>query len=291
MLAEKLPFFALSLAGAWVVYMTQSAAGAVQSTHDYPFPLRAENALNTWVVFLGKMFWPLPLAAINPYPKSIPLWQPVLAGMVIAVVSLLVLRFARRFEYAPVGWFWYVGTLVPVIGFVQAGFQSRTSHFMYVPLVGLAMILAWGAADFLRWAPSARLWVISLFAGCCVSAAVITSYQIGYWKDSLTLFSHAVQVTNDNFEAYQGLGFALTLIPGRLPEAIAAYRTEIRIRPDAPGGHTNLGVILMKLHRTAEATVELRQAIQLDPNYAQAHNSLAAVLMGMGLLVRGHQGI
>jgi len=318
LLLEKLPFFALAGVAAVVTFLAQQSGGAMGTTETFPIGLRIENALVSYVTYIAQMFWPKGLAVYYPYPSSIPAWKPILAGALLVGVSLAVVRYFREFPYLAAGWCWYLGTLVPVIGLVQAGEQAHADRYTYLPSVGLCIMLAWGAADILkRWHstwpstwPSARIAVGGLAALACLFSAVLCEAQIQYWKNSETLFRHAVEVTDRNFLAHQNLGLALSVIPGRLPEAISQYqaalqiepnsarvhanygyalaqvpgrreeaiaefREALRIVPDSPITHTNLGIVLASIPgRLPEAIVEYQTALRLDPDFAPARNSL-----------------
>ncbi len=145
---KKLPFFALSAAVAITTYLVQRSSGAVKALTVFPIGLRVENALVSYCVYLGKMFWPASLAVFYPYPLTVPVWKYTIAGLAIVSISALAVRLFRAYPYVAVGWFWYLGTLLPVIGLVQVGAQARADRYMYVPMVGLAIILAWGAGIF-----------------------------------------------------------------------------------------------------------------------------------------------
>ncbi len=158
---EKLPFFALSAASAVVTVLVQKSSGAVETLSTVAPVLRLENAAVSYMVYLAKTFWPSALAVFYPYPANLPAWQPVLAALAILGISAAVWMSCRRHPYLAVGWLWYLGTLVPVIGLVQVGSQARADRYMYVPMVGLAIMLAWGAADVLRQRPAAKTGIAS----------------------------------------------------------------------------------------------------------------------------------
>src|ERR1039458_4791626 len=169
---EKVPFFALSAASAIVTFVVQRSAGAVGEIAVFPLGLRVENALVTYVVYIGKMFWPARLAVFYPYPAKIAAWQALLALALIVAVSVAAWRGFRGCPYVAVGWAWYLGTLVPVIGLVQVGAQARADRYMYIPMTGLAIILAWGAAEIVRRRPNLKPAVTAL---AVVGCAAITS--------------------------------------------------------------------------------------------------------------------
>jgi len=277
---EKIPFFALSAAGAIVTYVVQQHSGAVGVLAAFPFGQRVENAVVSYVVYIAKMLWPTRLAAFYPYPSDIPLWQAGLAAAALAGISILVLRSFRAYPYLAVGWLWYLGTLAPVIGLVQVGAQARADRYMYIPMVGLSIMLAWGVADLVRRRPRARPAAAVLAAAACLCCAVLAAAQVQHWRNSESLFEHALAVTGGNYVAHNNLGTALEEIPGRLPEAIAHYQSALRINPDSAEAHNNLGNAWAQLPgRLPEAIAQYEAALRIRPTYAAAHLNLGTVLM------------
>jgi len=317
---EKTPFFALSAASAIITYLVQQSSGAVRTFAAVPLGLRIENALVSSVVYIGKLFWPAGLAVFYPYPADSEVWQALLALVVVAGISAAVLRCVSAYPYLAVGWFWYVVTLMPVLGIVQVGGQARADRYMYVPMIGLTIMLAWGAADVLRHWPRLKPATIAAAAVACLSFAVVTWRQTQYWRDSESLFQHAVDVTERNDVAqhqlgnallevpgrlpdainhlqaalrinansaatHTDLGSALSKLPGRLPDAIAEYRAAVRIDSDLPIPHSNLGSALTKMPGgLPEAIAECQAAVRLDPDLAEAHDSLGSALSKAGRL-------
>jgi len=313
---EKLPFFALSAVSAVITYLAQSGSGAVDALR-IPFALRLENALISYFAYIAKMFWPSGLAVFYPYPLAIPLWQAAAAALAILGISILVLRVLRTQPYLAVGWFWYLGTLVPVIGLLQVGGQARADRYTYVPMVGLFIMVAWGSAAVIARRPQSKNIVIGLAAAVCSICVVLTWMQIRYWRDSASLFEHAIESTDRNDIAHHNLGTFLMNIPGRLPEAIVHLEAAIEIRPSSATAHTdlgtalsnipgrlsdsvreyraalaispdlaitrnNLGNTLAKMDRLPEAVAEYQGALRINPQYAEAHNNLGSALARMG---------
>jgi tetratricopeptide (TPR) repeat protein len=277
---EKLPFFALSAAGAIVTYVVQRHSGAVEALAALPVGRRVENAVVSYVVYIAKTLWPTRLAVFYPYPIDIPLWQAALAAVALAGISILVLRSFRAYPYLAVGWLWYLGTLAPVIGLVQIGAQARADRYMYVPMVGLSIMLAWGAAAWLRRVPRGRTAVAVLAAAACLSCAALARTQVQYWRNSESLFRHALAVTGGNYMAHNNLGIALEEIPGRLPEAIAHYQSALRINPGCAEAHNNLGNARAQLPgRLPEAAAQYEAALRIRPAYLAAHLNLGTLLM------------
>ena len=280
-LFEKAPLLALAAVSATVTLLVQSGAGAVAALQQVPLGTRIANALVAYGAYASSFAWPTRLAVFYPYHPAIPGWQVLSAASFIIVVSVLAWRQRSARPYFAVGWCWFLGTLVPVIGLVQVGGQAHADRYMYIPLVGLSIALAWGLADLVRSRPRTRVAVAGAAVVCCCGCAVLTRYQVRQWRDDRTLFQHALDVTVDNAVAHDGLGRVLRA-EGRLDEAMAQFREAVRIDPAYAGSRDNLGVALLAQGRPQEAAEQSREAVRLDPNLAQAHLTLAAALHAMG---------
>jgi len=310
---EKIPFFALASVSAIATYLVQHASGAVHEIASLPLGLRIENAVVSCAIYCLKTIWPAGLAVFYPYPAGFAWWMVAAAAMALAGITALVLRWRRGAPYLAAGWVWTLVTLAPVIGLVQVGAQARADRYMYVPMVGLTIMVAWGAADLARRWPAARRPIAAAAVVACLGAAAVSASQIGYWRNSETLFRHALAVTADNYLAEHNLGSnlletgrlseavphlqaalrirpdsaqarsdlasALARTPGRLPEAIAEYQAAVRLLPGSAILHNNLGAALARFpDRLPEAIRECQAALRIDPDYAEAHNNLASAL-------------
>ena len=260
---EKLPLFALSAGAAVVTYRIQRSAGFVQTL---PLAVRSANAFLTYVVYIRQTFWPARLAVFYPYPRSISALRTTLVFSVVLLgfVSLLAIRTWRTRPYLAVGWFWYLGTLVPVIGLVQVGVQAHADRYMYIPMVGLLIMLAWGAADIIAKWPWTKPVAAVAGAMVCVACMVLAWINTAHWRNSETLFKHAIDATRDNVVAEEQLGAHLVSID-RDVEAIPHLESALRTKPDSVVAHANLGMALMHLDDCAAATAHLRAALRLDP--------------------------
>jgi tetratricopeptide (TPR) repeat protein len=260
LLLEKLPFFALTIASCVVTRLVQN--GALWSTNSLSFHFRVANALMSYLRYISKMFWPTDLALIYPYPHFWPMAGVIVVALLLAMCSALAILWAKRFPYLTVGWFWYLGTLVPAIGLVQAGVQSMADRYTYLPSIGLFIIVAWGLNDVLNFHPQKTK--ITAVAGSLALAGclAVTSIQLNYWRNSVELFWHTVQVTTDNYAAENCLGTALENI-GKKDDAEKLYAESVRIEPDYPLGQFNLGMILLEQGRADEASNHLAIAAQL----------------------------
>ncbi len=237
-------------------------------------PLRVENAAVSCVVYIFQWFWPARLAVFYPYPAEIPLWQAAAAGLTIAAVTVAALHSFRQRPYLAVGWLWYLIMLAPVIGLVQVGAQARADRYTYMPTIGISIIVAWGAAEVLTRVPGAKPVVAALAVATCAAAAAVTWVQIGYWRDSRTLFRHAVDVTEGNYLAHHNLGVALGEKPDGLNPAVTQFQIALQIKPNYLRAHTDLGSAYAKLGRLSDAQTEYRAALAIDPDLAIPHNNL-----------------
>jgi protein O-mannosyl-transferase len=277
LLLEKLPFFALAAAASVVTFLVQKQAGAVMGTERLSVGARVVNALISYGRYLGKLFWPAGLAVYYPHPGHWPLGKVALAGGMIVGLSVLVWLQRRRHPCLLVGWLWFVGTLVPVIGLVQMGAQAMADRYTYLPSVGALILTVWGAYELTRRCRYPAL-ALSVAGGAAIILCLaLTRQQIGYWKNSEALFRRALKVTENNALAHYGLGVALDE-KGQLDEAIRQLQEALRLNPDNADVQYNLGVAFFQRGRTAEAIRQFQETIRLKPNRAEAHNNLGTAL-------------
>jgi len=274
---EKVPYLILSVAASLIVFKVQRSAGAVLSVDSIPLATRAGNALISYVAYLGTFFWPSGLAAFYPYPPSLPAWQIAGSGLILIVISAL----AIRRPYLAVGWLWYLGTLVPVIGLVQVGEQARADRYTYIPTIGISIMLAWGVAEIMERWPRARFTLGVVAISICLGWLAVTWTQIQYWRNSVTLFDHAIASTENNFIAHLNLGVVLAE-QGQTKEALRHLYASVEEKPDHNDGHDTLGAVLGQMGRTQEAAEQFQQAIRIQPNDSEAHCNLGNVLLAQG---------
>jgi protein O-mannosyl-transferase len=259
---EKIPLLALSAASAVVTLAGQQAGGAVRTTIEYPATVRIENAIGAYFDYVGRLLWPLRLAPMYPHPgDSLLAWQISVAALFVIGVSVLVLRFREK-RYLVVGWFWFLGGLVPMIGLVQVGQQATADRYMYLPMIGLLLMLCWGLAD---WAAERRTRVVGLTCATAVVLAALgalTYRQVAFWHDSETLWTHAVAVTRDNYVAHINLGETF-LNQERTEEAAVHFRAAVQIRPSDPAAHLNLGTCERRQKNYAPALQEDQSVLRL----------------------------
>ncbi len=263
---EKVPLIALSLAMSVVTFLAQKHGGAVSALDQISLPMRIENALVSYVLYIVKFVWPAKLAIFYPYPDGIPAWQWIGAAVVLAAVSVA----ALRRPYALAGWLWYLGMLVPVIGFVQVGAQSHADRYTYLPSIGLAIAIAWSLADF----KAARFALTAL--GCLWMA--MTWIYVHQWRNSETVFRNAIEVTDRNWVAFNNLGGTLRR-RGDLNNAIANFEKAVSLRPNYADLQDNLGEALSAAGRLEEGITHLTESLRIDARFAKAHVDLGAALM------------
>jgi len=277
---EKLPLFALAAGASLATYLVQKHAGAVASITPVPFAARLQNALVSYVAYVGNFVWPARLAVFYPYSIP-PVGEWMAAGLALAAVTILVVRARDRYPYAAVGWLWYLGTLVPVIGLVQAGSQSRADRYTYIPMVGISILLAWGAAEAAgrwRWGRPA---LAAAAVALCSAWSIAAWFNVENWQNSVTLFRHAIQATSGNYVAYNNLAVALRQA-GEFDEAVSSFESVVRIQPQDAQARDNLGEALLAVGRADEAVPHLEEAIRLEPGFAKAHIDLASALIRGG---------
>jgi tetratricopeptide (TPR) repeat protein len=309
---EKLPLLGLVGAATAITYLAQKHA---ESVNLIPLKARLANATHSYALYILQTFWPVRLAILYPYPRAFAFaLLPLLAeGVLLVVVTTGVIVLRRRAPYLLMGWGWFVVTLVPVIGLVQVGDQAHADRYMYVPMVGLLIMLIWGAAEILEKLRAKKV-AIPLAAAACLASAVVSWAQVGYWRNGETLFRRALAVTSDNKIANNNLGnylmssgrlseaipyfeTAVRIDPefptarnnlgialgrtGRLPDAIAQFQIAVRLSPDAPDPHTNLGTALAQAGRLPEAADEFETALRMDPNDALVQRNLGQALSGI----------
>ena len=317
LILEKLPLLILSGLSVYVSTASIKGVGNAITLQTVPILLRIENALVSYLKYIFKFVWPANLALYYPFPASIPLWQSVGALVLLTVISVGVLRSLRKHPYLAVGWLWYLGTLTPVIGWVQVGlWPAMADRWAYVPMVGLFMMIAWGIP---RWGSR---WDVKrvVFAVCAsfilLILAISARLQTGHWVNSVAIFEHTLQVTDRNWVAHNNLASALNeqgrvdaairhyrlallngppqpegvhynlavalTYRGRFREAIAHYSEALKINPEYSAAHLNLGAVFARQGQTEEATRHYFEALQLEPNSAKAHYNLANIMLAQG---------
>ncbi|MGK2963652.1 MAG: tetratricopeptide repeat protein [Gemmatimonadaceae bacterium] len=278
---EKVPLLAIALASSIVTFIVQRKGGAVGGLDAYPLVLRIGNALVSYVTYMGRMLWPARLTAFYPYPETLSGGKVLGAVVILAGISFFAIRSARRRPYLIVGWLWFLGSLVPVIGLVQVGNQAMADRYTYVPLIGLFIIIAWGAHDLLaRWSVQ-RIALPIVGTLALAVCAIVARAQVQHWANSSALWTHALRVTDENYVAHNNLGLAF-MGQGRIDEAVIQYNEALRIRPNYTIARTNLGAALSKQGKTADAISNYAEVLKQKPNMAETHTNLGAALASQG---------
>jgi tetratricopeptide (TPR) repeat protein len=284
LLKEKMPLFAMAAASCVTTVWAQRAGGAIQNLETFTLSERLANALLSYAGYIGKTLWPSSLAVFYPYPHA-GLGSPAVlaSGLVLTVITVAALRFEKAAPYIAFGWLWYVGTLIPVIGLVQVGEQAMADRYTYVPLIGIFVAIAWGLEKIASQSRAARA-VTATWAACSIAGLfVVSTIQVRTWAGTVSLFTHALAVTEDNWTAHNNLGGFYS--EGGKPElAIDQFRETLRIRPEFADGYYNLALALSRSGKPDEAIVQYREALRLKPDYAEAHYNLANSLLQAGHL-------
>ena len=278
---EKCPFFLLSAASCVVTFLAQRHGGLVITLEQLPLDSRLGNALLSCARYLGKAVWPVNLAVVYQLPEQFPAIKAASAAVFLMIITWLAWCGHRRWPCLFVGWLWFLGTLIPVIGLVQTGGQAMADRYTYVPLIGIFVAVAFGIGDLIK---HVRMGVffpavaaVLILGGCLV----LTERQLGYWRDSETLFRHAVAATRDNGVAHYCLGLALAE-QHKPDEALVEYRLSERLAPGRFQTHRNIGNLLDEMDRPDEALVEYGEALRLNPQNALLHDRFGFELVRLG---------
>jgi Flp pilus assembly protein TadD len=282
LILEKIPFFALSAASSIVTFFVHR--GAIVQITQVPLKFRISNAIVSYVEYIGKMIWPSRLAVFYPHPSyDVSILYAIISTVFLLDVTILILRFAKNHPYLVTGWLWYIGTLVPVIGLVQVGGQALADRYTYITLTGLFIIIAWGLPDLLA-RKRYKTTALTLSALLIILAlSICTHFQLRYWRSSITLFQHALDVTEDNYISHFCIATPLRE-QGRLDEAIYHCSEAVRLRPDFFDAHIYLAYFLRNAGRLDEAVKEYRESLQIKPEDPNALNGLGITLGQQGKL-------
>jgi protein O-mannosyl-transferase len=280
---EKLPFFVLSTVICFITIPAQKAVGGVRTMAHFSFPVRIENVPVSYCRYLGKLFWPANLPFFYPHPGHWPLLAVAAATFLVLGLSVLAWVNRRERPYLLMGWCWFLGSLVPVIGLLQVGYQSIANRYTYMPFIGILLALAWGAQDLTRsWRH--RFFVLGTLATAAIVICIpLTRIQIGYWKNSEILFRYASVVIENNWEAYARLGLVYSN-EGRLDDAIRQYQESLRLKPDEANTYYNLANTFCRKGLLDDAIHAYRVNLKLNPKDAEGRNNLGAVLYQKGNL-------
>jgi len=272
LLWEKAPFIFLTIVSSIVTIRAQNKSGSVISMEHISFLERIANAIISYVSYLGKTFWPVDLAVFYPYGHSFPFWEVLVSCFILLGITIVVIYAFKKLPFLFMGWFWYFGTLIPVIGLVQVGEQAMADRYTYLPSIGIAIGLAWGIPLLFPREDMRKKILFPAGIAVLIILAVLTWQQCGYWKNSIELFNHALQVTKNNNYAHESIGSVL-LDEGKNEAAIEHYNEALRIKSDNAYIHFNRGLAFFRLGQPQRAIEDYNEAILLKPDFTDAYNN------------------
>ncbi|HPL97774.1 MAG TPA: tetratricopeptide repeat protein [Smithellaceae bacterium] len=279
LILEKIPLFILTIIFSGVALYTQQMKNAVADFDFLTLNMRIANAILSYVLYLENIIWPLNLAIFYPM-EGIPLQSMLLAAAVLIFITIIFCFYVRKYPYLAVGWFWYLGTLVPVIGLVQVGSQSMADRYAYVPVIGVFLALVFGATDFLKKFKAGE-WMMLASLSVLATSIYFTHQQVQYWKNNYTLYAHAIKTVEENVLLYQNLGIAM-ISENRPEEAAIRLRKAISLNKTDPALRNSLGVALTMMGKYSEAEEEYKKALQFDPTSIRARNNLGMLYLHTG---------
>jgi len=283
---EKLPFFAFSLLSSVVTYYAQAHGASVAGARAVPLAFRLVNALVSYAKYIENMLWPHNLAVIYPLPTTLMLAQAAISGVILLGITAVVCRRARMNPFLLTGWLWYLGTLVPVIGFVQVGRQAMADRYTYIPLIGLFIMISWGIPALTDRFPYRRSIVTAMALLVLAASSIGTWIQLRYWKNDVTLFTHAIEAVENNYVAHMNLGLAF-FQRDKTEEAIRHYFDAFSLRPNTDDLCYYLGLAFGVQGNLNESIIFFRKAIAINPKFAVAHYNLGVALARQGRLDEG----
>ena len=275
---EKIPLILMAIASSVITLVVQSNVGAI-NTLKTPITQRIANAFVSYIVYLKKMIWPNDLAVLYPHPQNtLPVWQVIISALLLMLITIIILRKAKRVPFAAVGWFWYLITLVPVIGILQTGIHAYADRFTYIPLIGISIIIAWGVPELIKRFTLNFKYLAVVGLILIISLAFVTRTQVSYWKDSITLFEHALAVTQNNYMMHYNLATTLE-DNGDFDKAIYHYNNTIEINPSHLDARNNMGSILASQGKKEEAMNQFNKIISIDPKFYKAYYNIGLVMV------------
>ena len=282
LLWEKTPFFLLSVLVSTMVIGQLHANSYMASLQEFPFSQRIGNGIMSYVAYLGKTFWPVDLAVFYPYEHSLQTWLVLGAAFFLLVISALVIYFFKRKPFLAVGWFWYLGTLFPVVGLMQAGYQAMADRYTYLPSIGISIMLAWGVPSLIKRDDLRKNLLFPVAIAVLGIMAVLTWKQCQYWKNDMTLSTHALRVTEDNYVAHNILASFLSQ-EKRIKEAIYHYNESLRLNPKYHYTYNNRGSLYRDIGQYQLALEDFNAAIGLKQNFATAYINRGETYFHLGL--------
>jgi len=281
LIIEKIPMFVLAVISSTLTILAQRNGGAAGSLEVFPIFVRIVNAFVSYAAYLGQMICPEDLAVLYPYREMVPGWMIVGSSILLTGIFVLTWILAWRRPYLLVGWWWFLGTLVPVIGLVQVGMQSMADRYTYLPFIGLFIMFSWGLADFLASRPVPKAAIGGGAALLLGGLMLASSAQVRHWENSITLFTQATNATTNNPVAHYGLAYALSA-KGAVDGAILHYSEAVRLNPGYVAARNNLGLALVAVGRIDEATNQYAAALGFEPHNPYTHFNYGLALASLG---------
>ncbi len=278
---EKIPFFLLVPVSGLLTFYAQHHGGVVKSLEAFPLNVRIANAIVSYAAYIGKMIYPVKMAFLYPHHGMPSLWNILVALVLLAAMSIASMKYYKKYPYLIVGWLWYLGTLVPVIGIVQVGMQSMADRYTYIPSIGLTIMMAWGVPDIMTQWRHKKIWLGATTATAMAIFAVISWKQAGYWKNTRSMLEHTIQVTSNNYIALDNMAVEF-LRKGQIDQAVDYHLRSQKIYPHNPYSHFSLGVAYFMQGKNQEAIQQYQEAIKLAPEYYQAYTNLGAAHFTIG---------
>jgi len=282
-LLEKAPFFLLAGISSVITILAQDAGGAVQSLESHPLHLRIGNSLVSYSTYIVKAVWPGKLSIFYPYPEAgHPWWKVTASSLLLAGIFAAVAARHRKYPFLLTGWAWFFVSLLPVIGLIQVGDQSMADRYTYIPLTGLFLIFVWGGSVLARSLNLGRSITVPAVLLILLTLSAIARQRVHEWHDNITIYRSAIAATSANWVSHENLGVALVKKEGKAEEALWHYWESLRIKPNRPKPYNYIGVALGHLGRNTESIAAYRQAIRLDPSYAEAYFNLGLAYLSEG---------
>lgn len=283
LLIEKASLFSIAVVISSFTLFSVWGSKSLSSLESLPLIVRLENAAVSYIGYISKMIWPNPLAVLYPHPMTFPVWKVVCAAFLLLAITILVTLGRKKHPYLIAGWLWYLITLFPVIGLFQAGTQSMADRFMYMPMIGLCIMVIYGISGaYHKWRYNYKgLTLAVLSVSLVITLMVLTRAQVKLWRNSETLFKHTLQVTNNNYFIHNYLGAALAA-EGKDKEALIHFSRALEINPHYAHAHSNLGALLLRQDKYREAIPPLVAALQIESDCVEAHTNLGIILSKYG---------
>jgi len=264
-----------------IAFLSQLQIKALPNLETFPLTIRIANSLVSYLSYIFKMFWPSKLSLFYPHHGTPPFWEVIAGGFIIAGISFMAIRAFKRHPYFTVGWFWYIISFLPVIGLIQIGLHAKADRYAYVPLIGLYIIISWGTPSLIgRWRHQKM--VLRALAALIIPILMFCTWiQLGRWKNSFTIFEHALRVTSNNYFIHNNLGSTFYR-QGKTEKAIDHYLKAVQINPHYFKARYNLGIALVTQNNFEKAIDHFNHILLSSPNNENAHNDLGVALCGLG---------